>query len=100
MPEETRLASIMSVRMVSGQQAQYQSKTSFGLGHEANVNGPGALALGAHASGLPPPGVFSCVLSAGRALSAPQENYKKDQVVYKVGDDPEKFYIILTGGWQ
>lgn len=25
------------------------------------------------------------------------ENYKKDQQVYKIGDDPEKFYIILTG---
>jgi hypothetical protein len=27
-----------------------------------------------------------------------QENYKKDQMVYKIGDEPEKFYIILTGG--
>lgn len=25
------------------------------------------------------------------------ENYKKDQSVYRIGDSPEKFYIILTG---
>ena len=25
------------------------------------------------------------------------ENYKKDQRVYTIGDQPDKFYIILTG---
>eukprot|EP00195_Chlamydomonas_chlamydogama_P007490 CAMPEP_0202906884 /NCGR_PEP_ID=MMETSP1392-20130828/40599_1 /ASSEMBLY_ACC=CAM_ASM_000868 /TAXON_ID=225041 /ORGANISM="Chlamydomonas chlamydogama, Strain SAG 11-48b" /LENGTH=944 /DNA_ID=CAMNT_0049595565 /DNA_START=401 /DNA_END=3235 /DNA_ORIENTATION=+ len=30
-------------------------------------------------------------------LWAKMENFKKDQTVYMSGDDPEKFYIILTG---
>ncbi len=28
---------------------------------------------------------------------ARMENYKKDQTVYRIGDEPQKFYMILTG---
>ncbi len=31
-------------------------------------------------------------------FSARMENYKKDQTVYRIGEQPERFHLILTGG--
>ena len=30
-------------------------------------------------------------------FAAKMENYKKDQTVYRIGDPPERFHLILTG---